>query len=99
MPRAEIAIKQAIFTLSQLHAKLAGKFAENRNASVKIKTAMMQGEAVLQMLQPSFDVRSISAKRRNKSNPWFKRGTLLEARGTYCGGVRAPWRRARMPQK
>jgi hypothetical protein len=30
---------------------------------------MMQVEAVLQMLQPSFDVRSISAKRRNKSNP------------------------------
>jgi hypothetical protein len=36
---------QAIFTLSQLHAELAG-FAENRNAGVKIKTAMMQVEAV-----------------------------------------------------
>jgi hypothetical protein len=79
MPRAEIASKQAIFTLSQLHAELAGKFAENRNAGVKIKTAMMQVEAVLQMLQPSFDVRSISAKRRNKSNPWFKRGTLFRS--------------------
>jgi hypothetical protein len=52
MPRAEIKSKQAIFTLSQLHAELAGKFAENRNAGVKIKTAMMQVEAVLQMLQP-----------------------------------------------
>jgi hypothetical protein len=79
MPRAEIASKQAIFTLSQLLAELAGKFAENRNAGVKIKTAMMQVEAVLQMLQPSFDVRSISAKRRNKSNPWFKRGTLFRS--------------------
>jgi hypothetical protein len=69
MPHAYIKSKQAIFTLSQLHAELAGKFAENRNAGVKIKTAMMQVEAVLQMLQPSFDVRSISAKRRNKSNP------------------------------
>jgi hypothetical protein len=79
MPRAEIASKQAIFTLTQLHAELAGKFAENRNAGVKIKTAMMQVETVVQMLQPSFDVRSISAKRRNKSNPWFKRGTLFRS--------------------
>jgi hypothetical protein len=31
------------------------------------------------MLQPSFDVRSISAKRRNKSNPWLKRGTLFRS--------------------
>ena len=79
MPHAEIKSKQAILTLSQLHAELAGKFAENRNAGVKIKTAMMQVEAVLQMLQPSFNVRSIAAKRRNKSNPWFKRGTLFRS--------------------
>jgi hypothetical protein len=79
MPRAEIASKQAVHTLGLLHAELAGKFAENRNAGVKIKTAMMQVEAVLQMLQPSFDVRSISAKRRNKSNPWFRRGTLFRS--------------------
>ena len=79
MPRAEIASKQAMFTLSQLHAELAGKFLENRNAAVKIKTAMLQVEAVMQMLQPGFNVRSIAAKRRNKSNPWFKRGTLFRS--------------------
>jgi hypothetical protein len=79
MPHAEIKSKQAVLTLSQLHAELAGKFAENRNAGVKIKTAMMQVEAVLQMLQPSFDVRAISAKRRNKSKPWFKRGRLFRS--------------------
>jgi hypothetical protein len=66
MAKAEIASRQAIFTLSQLHAEPAGKFAENRNAGVKIKTAMMQVEAVLQMLKPDFDVRTISAKRRSK---------------------------------
>jgi len=38
---------------------------------------MMQVEAVLQMLQPGFSVDSIAAKRRNKSNPWFKRCTLF----------------------
>jgi hypothetical protein len=79
MPRAEIASKQAVYTLTQLHAELAGKFLENRNAAVKIKTAMLQVEAVLQMLQPGFSVAAIAAKRRNKSNPWFKRGTLFRS--------------------
>jgi hypothetical protein len=68
-----------MFTLGQLHAELAGKFLENRNAAVKIKTAMLQVEAVMQMLQPGFSVKSIAAKRRNKSNPWFKRGTLFRS--------------------
>ena len=31
------------------------------------------------MLQPGFNVASIAAKRRNKSNPWFKRGTLFRS--------------------
>ena len=68
-----------MFTISQLHAELAGKFLENRNAAVKIKTAMLQVEAVMQMLQPGFSVKGLSAKRRNKSNPWFKRGTLFRS--------------------
>jgi hypothetical protein len=77
MPRADIKTKQAVYTLSQLHAELAGKFLENSRQGVRLKTAMMQVEAVLQMLQPGFSVASIAAKRRNKSNPWFKRGTLF----------------------
>jgi len=40
---------------------------------------MMQVEAVVKMLQPGFNVASIAAKRRNKSNPWFKRGTLFRS--------------------
>jgi hypothetical protein len=58
---------------------------DNKRAAIKIRTAMMQVEAVLQMLQPGFNVAGTAAKRRNKSNPWFKRGTLL---WTYCGGLR-----------
>lgn len=79
MPRADIKTKQAVYTLSQLHAELAGKFLENRRQGVRLKTAMLQVEAVLQMLQPGFSVASIAAKRRNKSNPWFKRGTLFRS--------------------
>jgi hypothetical protein len=40
---------------------------------------MMQVEAVLQMLQPGFSVAAIAAKRPNKSNPWFRRGTLFRS--------------------
>jgi hypothetical protein len=40
---------------------------------------MMQVEAVPKMLQPDFNVCGIAAKRRNKSNPWFKRGTLFRS--------------------
>jgi hypothetical protein len=79
MPRADIKTKQAVYTLSQLHAELAGKFLENERQCVRLKTAMLQVEAVLLMLQPGFNIKSISAKRRNKSNPWFKRGTLFRS--------------------
>jgi hypothetical protein len=79
MPRADIKTTQAVYTLSQLHAELAGKFLETRRQGVRLKTAMMQVEAVLQMLQPGFSVAGIAAKRRNKSNPWFKRGTLFRS--------------------
>jgi hypothetical protein len=40
---------------------------------------MMQVEAVVKMLLPGFNVASIAAKRRNKSNPWFKRGPLFRS--------------------
>jgi hypothetical protein len=39
----------------------------------------MQVEAVVKMLQPGFNVASTAAKRRNKSNPSFKRGTLFRS--------------------
>src|SRR6267143_1227948 len=79
MPRAEILSKQAVHTLGLLHAELAGKLLDNKRSAIKIRTAMMQVEAVLQMLQPGFNVAGIAAKRRNKSNPWFKRGTLFRS--------------------
>ena len=79
MPRAEIASKQAAYTLGLLHAELAGKLLANKREAIPLRTAMMQVEAVVKMLQPGFNVASIAAKRRNKSNPWFKRGTLFRS--------------------
>jgi hypothetical protein len=50
MPRAEIASKHAAYTLGLLRAELAGKLLENKRAAVKIRTSMMQVEAVLKRL-------------------------------------------------
>ena len=79
MPRAEIASKQAVYTLGLLHAELAGKLLANKREAIRLRTAMMQVEAVVKMLEPGFNVCGIAAKRSNKSNPWFKRGTLFRS--------------------
>jgi hypothetical protein len=79
MPRAEILSKQALHTLTQLHAELAGKIETNRKSGDKLRSQMVQVEAVMKMLDPDFNARAISAKRRNVGNPWFKRGTLYRA--------------------
>jgi hypothetical protein len=69
MPRAEIASKQAAYTLGQLHAELAGKLLENKPAAVKIRTSVLRVEVVLKMLRPDFNVALIAPKRRLVGNP------------------------------
>jgi hypothetical protein len=63
--------------LIKLHADLGGQIFENRKRAEKLAEDMKHVEAVIRMFEPSFDVRKISMKRRYKSNPWFKRGTLF----------------------
>jgi hypothetical protein len=36
---------------------------------------MRHVEAVIRMFDPTYDVRRIAVKRRQKKNPWFKRAT------------------------
>ena len=90
MPRAEIASKQAVYTLGLLHAELAGKLLANKREAIRLRTAMMQVEAVVKMLQPGFNVAGIAVKRRNKSNPWFKRGTLFRSAVDVLRRAQAP---------
>jgi len=77
MPLGTILSKQAIHTLTQLHAELAGKIEGNRKSGDKLRLQMMQVEAVMKMLNPEVNLRIIAPKRRNTGNPWFKRGTLF----------------------
>lgn len=79
MPRAEIATKQAVYTLGLLHAELAGKLLANKREAIRLRTAMMQVEAVMKMLNPAVNIRLIAPRRRNVGNPWFKRGTLYRS--------------------
>lgn len=79
MPRAEIASKQALFTLGQLHSELAAKLLASQREAKRLRTSMLQVEAVMKMLDPAVNIRLIAPKRRNVGNPWFKRGTLYRA--------------------
>jgi hypothetical protein len=78
MPRAKIATKQAKYTLEQLHAELGGKILDNKKEAKRLAQAMVHVEAVLRMLEPGYNVRSIAVRRR-KPNPWFRRGTVFRA--------------------
>jgi hypothetical protein len=76
MPRAEIATTQARHTLEQLHAELGGKILQNKEEAERLAQDMRHVEAVLKMLDPNYNVRSIAVRRR-KPNPYFKRGTIF----------------------
>jgi hypothetical protein len=78
MPRAEIATKQAKYTLEQLHAELAGKIIDNKEEAERLVEAMKHVEEVLRLIDPNYDVRPIAIRRR-KPNPYFKRGTVFRA--------------------
>ena len=65
-----------MYALLRLHAALGDKVLRNKQEADGLAQSMLHVEAVLKMLQPGYDVRPISMKRR-QSNPWFKRGTIF----------------------
>jgi hypothetical protein len=67
--------RPAIQTLERLHGELGGQILENRQEAERLGEQMQHVEAVIKMLDPSYNVARIAIKRRT-ANPWFKRGTL-----------------------
>src|ERR1700692_3428429 len=67
----------AVDYLVRLHADLGGQIQDNRAEALRLDQAMRHVEAVLKLFDPAFNVRRISARRKQKTNPWFKRGTLF----------------------
>ena len=78
MPHAQIATTQAVHTLKQLHAELAGKIMDNKREAERLRQSMVHVEAVLKMLAPGENIARIAVRRR-KPNPFFKRGTVWRA--------------------
>jgi len=69
----------AIYALMKLHAELGGRIMDNRREAVKLRADMRHVEAVMHLLEPGFNARTIVPRRRNTINPWFKRGTIMRA--------------------
>jgi hypothetical protein len=67
--------RPAIATLERLHMELGGKLLDNRQQAQLLGQQMIHVEAVIKLLDPSFNLARITVKRR-KANGWFKRGTL-----------------------
>jgi hypothetical protein len=67
--------RPAIQTLERLHAELGGKILENKQEHENLAGQMRHVEAVIKMLDPTYNLRAISVKRR-QPNPCFKRGTV-----------------------
>ena len=65
----------AVHALKRLHAELGGQIKENRREAARLAEAMKHVEAVLKMLQPEFNARAISARRRYARHSPFKRGS------------------------
>ena len=64
----------AVFALKRLHAELGGQIKDNRREANRLAQNMKHVEAVLKMLQPGFNARSIAARRRYARHSPFKRG-------------------------
>src|SRR6202171_3422158 len=67
--------RPAMQTLERLHSELGGQILENKQEAQRLAGQMLHVEAVIKMLDPAYNLRAISVKRR-QPNPWFKRGTV-----------------------
>ncbi len=67
----------AVAYLVRLHADIGGKILENKKEAARLATSMLAVEHVIKIFNPDYNVRTISVRRRQKTNPWFKRGTLF----------------------
>jgi hypothetical protein len=77
MSRAEIGYTPAVHALKRLHAELGGRVKDNRREAQKLAENMKHVEAVLKMLDPTFNVAGIAPRRRNKQASPYKRGEVF----------------------
>jgi len=69
----------AVDYLVRLHADLGGRIDANQKEAKRLADAMRSVEAVIRLFDPAYDVRRITARRRNRVNAWFRHGTMYRA--------------------
>jgi hypothetical protein len=84
----------AVAQLVNLHADLGGKLLACEAQASRLASDMRHVEAVIRMFDPAYDVRRIAVKRRQKKNPWFKRGHMFRAGDSRAALGRSGRRRA-----
>ncbi len=67
----------AVAYLVRLHADIGGQILENKKEAARLAASMLAVEHVIKLFNPDFNAKTIAARRRQKTNPWFKRGTLF----------------------
>jgi hypothetical protein len=67
----------AVDYLVRLHADLGGRIQAAKAQAERLASDARHVEAVIRMFAPDYNVRAIAVRRRVRSNPWFKRGTLF----------------------
>jgi hypothetical protein len=67
----------AVAYLVRLHADLGGRIQVAKAQAEQLASEMRHVEAVIRMFDPDYNVAGIATRRRQRTNPWFKRGTLF----------------------
>ena len=76
--------------LRRLHAEIGGKIIDNQKQAKRLRDDRKHVTAVIKMFSPKYDVKGIPARRRYKSNPWFRRGTLFRSALDVMRGASEP---------
>lgn len=80
----------ALHALRKLHADLGGQAIANKLEAERLAEAIEHVEACIKLVDPTFNVRTIAAKRRNKPSPYFKKGKcFLHVLGVLRDATRA----------
>jgi len=69
----------AVQYLVRLHADLGGRINANKREADRLAESMRHVEAVIRLFDPEYDVRRIAVRRRNRENPWYRRGHMFRA--------------------
>ena len=63
----------AVAYLVRLHADIGGQILDAKKEAGRLAASMLAVEHVIKLFDPDFKTTAIAARRRQRTNPWFKR--------------------------